>query len=833
MGLCACDPADSRLPGDEWDAGSTDPCDGLQDGDTVTRLRFLRATVSHYETCVSEEQVATCEGGSLSTFSGTYLFESCEQLPARACGDVEDGGYAERVRYRTSTVAWDRLCESEKQLAYCRDGELREWSGSFAESKCEPARPRDCGPVAHGETEQRLQFESASVPHGSECRSEVQERGCRDGTLSAWSGSFEYSDCVQDGPRACGDVAHGELATRTRYRTSIVAWNEMCEYEEQTAVCDDGTLGSWSGSFRAASCDARAPRSCGDVSHGDEAARVRYLSSVVDTGRSCDGERQTALCTDGELSAWSGSLTVPSCRVERFPNFALGTNVACELDPQSGYGRCWGNDSYGAASGIPRSVRFARLARGAHCGIRLEDGGFECWGREHGLYSSRPNGTAYRDVDSDYEQICAIRRDNGHVECFASGRTMKTIDFAVTAIEVESPRVYGLRESDGALFAWDGAEFKWFPGGHSFTQLAADDFRNLCGVRGDSQELVCWISGEFRPQVEARVSAFDLGFNAACWLDADTHEIGCLQDIELPGKFVDVDSGYGNVCGIRADGARVCGGTDRHGTLSGGHEIRAEAGLAADVDSFCARGVDGHLHCAGPLAERVTIPDTGFVDFDVANANVCAIEEQSRRGVCWGRTLSSPSATVPLESIAVGGVHACALEAATGRAVCWGANSGRYGDVPLDLSLRELAVGAANGCATRRDIGEVICWGRDDAGVVTGAPLGVPLHGAAVGDEHACALREDGTAVCWGSNEVGQLDAPETLPFSKLSADLNHTCGLRRDNGEPVCWGNDEFGVVSRAPRKRMVHLDVGRRLACGTLESGVATCWGYHVFNP
>ena len=65
--------------------------------------------------------------------------------------------------------------------------------------------------------------------------------------------------------------------------------------------------------------------------------------------------------------------------------------------------------------------------------------------------------------------------------------------------------------------------------------------------------------------------------------------------------------------------------------------------------------------------------------------------------------------------------------------------------------------------------GQLMCWGRnqhgqlgngatDDSLVPTYAALpDVSVIQVAVGDNHTCALTEDGRVLCWGANDYGQL----------------------------------------------------------------------------
>ncbi len=80
-------------------------------------------------------------------------------------------------------------------------------------------------------------------------------------------------------------------------------------------------------------------------------------------------------------------------------------------------------------------------------------------------------------------------------------------------------------------------------------------------------------------------------------------------------------------------------------------------------------------------------------------------------------------------------------------------------------------------------------------GAGTGAPTSTNFVSVSVGWDHACALRDDGTAVCWGDNVWGQSEAPPGT-FTEVSAGTSHSCGLRGD-GSLECWGRDEIGTLT------------------------------------
>src|SRR5207248_3361921 len=74
------------------------------------------------------------------------------------------------------------------------------------------------------------------------------------------------------------------------------------------------------------------------------------------------------------------------------------------------------------------------------------------------------------------------------------------------------------------------------------------------------------------------------------------------------------------------------------------------------------------------------------------------------------------------------------------------------------LAVRQLALGQDHGCALFEN-GQVRCWGKDGRselieGIGANQPRAVEV---AAGSSHSCARLGDGTVRCWGANSFGQL----------------------------------------------------------------------------
>jgi alpha-tubulin suppressor-like RCC1 family protein len=129
----------------------------------------------------------------------------------------------------------------------------------------------------------------------------------------------------------------------------------------------------------------------------------------------------------------------------------------------------------------------------------------------------------------------------------------------------------------------------------------------------------------------------------------------------------------------------------------------------------------------------------------------------------------------------------------------------------------------------------------------------------AVGKDHVCAAKSDGTLWCWGRNYEGQLgQANEELESSTwplqveglsnvVDVETSHhrSCALTADD-ELYCWG-DDWGIPGHGAGQEDAHFEapervdglagiesfsVGEDHACVLLDNGETWCWGNNKFG-
>ena len=147
---------------------------------------------------------------------------------------------------------------------------------------------------------------------------------------------------------------------------------------------------------------------------------------------------------------------------------------------------------------------------------------------------------------------------------------------------------------------------------------------------------------------------------------------------------------------------------------------------------------------------------------------------------------------------------------------------------------------------------------------------GRTVVGISAGDDHTCALLDNGTIKCWGNNGSGQLGLGDTddpwrrpdemgdnLPaidlgtgrtVTSITTGDGHTCALL-DDGTIKCWGanasassasatrttrgdhpgemGDNLPAVNLGTGHTVVAITTGNGHTCALLDDGTFRCWG------
>jgi len=266
-----------------------------------------------------------------------------------------------------------------------------------------------------------------------------------------------------------------------------------------------------------------------------------------------------------------------------------------------------------------------------------------------------------------------------------------------------------------------------------------------------------------------------------------------------------------------------------------------------------------------------------------------------RRVMCWGDGDSGqigdggwfPASSAPLESEMV------MLDSTTPLGASDGSDS--LSSSPYDVAEVSLSEVGRFGCA-RSSQGHVKCWGYNGYGQLghgntstasdgegemgenlAFVPLGANRTATqvSVGENHACALLDDGSVKCWGRNNYGQLgignntqigdganemgdllatvDLGTSRTATEIATGQHHTCALL-DDWSVKCWGyngygqlgignsttigdganemGDDLAAADLGTGRTAIAIEAGATHTCAILDSSVLKCWGRNTWG-
>lgn len=333
-----------------------------------------------------------------------------------------------------------------------------------------------------------------------------------------------------------------------------------------------------------------------------------------------------------------------------------------------------------------------------------------------------------------------------------------------------------------------------------------------------------------------------------------------------------IATGASHTCVIEEDATVSCWGGNSNGQLGDGTttqrltpvtvlNLSNVVAITAGQNHTCALTANGAVRCWG----------------DNLNGKL-------GDGTTTNRLIPVPvSGLTNAVAISAGTGHTCAVTG-TGVARCWGLNkAGQLGDgsqtdrlTPNFVSGNQsgdvyiaVSAGDSHTCALDTDA-QVRCWGLNNLGQIGDGTtnnrslpqqtLLAPANFNRVvalqaGQNHTCALIDDGTARCWGGNSSGQLGNGTTnnslLPVTvsglvragalSAGARSSHTCALLVD-GTSQCWGSNSFGQLGDGTTSNSstpgavsgltnaVELATSLGHSCAMLADGSARCWARNI---
>ena len=141
----------------------------------------------------------------------------------------------------------------------------------------------------------------------------------------------------------------------------------------------------------------------------------------------------------------------------------------------------------------------------------------------------------------------------------------------------------------------------------------------------------------------------------------------------------------------------------------------------------------------------------------------------------------------------------------------------------------QISYGQQHGCAVRED-GCVECIGTDN-GEANESLADYPdalLSSVSASSGFSCGLTKAGRVECWGSINPSKYSPPDESGFVQFSTAADHGCGVKHD-GSVVCWGENDWGQ-STPPDGEFTFVDSGIASSCGIRADQHVTCWGWEV---
>jgi Regulator of chromosome condensation (RCC1) repeat len=286
------------------------------------------------------------------------------------------------------------------------------------------------------------------------------------------------------------------------------------------------------------------------------------------------------------------------------PSMALGRRFGCALDSAS-RPLCWGMPTEDFGQKMPPGGAFSTISANFEtlCALRIENGTIQCWGSAQGMLLAPPAGSFSAISLSTDDGACAISR-SGRISCWGVGfsRAGGVSQLAPTLPSISIVSGSGsacVLLADRKLMCWGRLAVDTRSEATTFKMLSGS-VDSFCALKDDG-EIKCWGAG----------SPDDSGTTA---------EGNWGQGLPPKGPFTSIATGWMHSCGIRPDKSIECWG---RGSRVFDCSITAECGQAIPpkgefeevaVSAFfsCGRHKDGNITCWGLDSYGRTAPPNPF-----------------------------------------------------------------------------------------------------------------------------------------------------------------------------------------------------------------------------
>ena len=573
-----------------------------------------------------------------------------------------------------------------------------------------------------------------------------------------------------------------------------------------------------------------------------------YIATAITTGwaHSC------ALHQDGTISCWGhnedgqlgggtvGDYSLTPVRVASITDataITAGGIHSCALH-QDGTISCWGNNQYGqlgdrtddynssslAPVGVAGITDATAITTGwAHSCALHQDGTISCWGNnEWGQLGDGQSADDWYDRSAD-----------SSVPVGVAGIT------DATAIAAGSSHSCALHE-DGTISCW---------GSNTWGQLGdkTDDDSSMPVAVADITDATAITAGR------GHSCALHQAGTISCWGNNEYGQLGDKTDDDssVPAAVADITdataitTGYAHSCALHQNGTISCWGNNENGQLGNGtdNSSRVPVGVAGITDATaittgygysCALHEGGTISCWGEGhrtrgGSSMPVAVAGITDATAITAGYshsCALHQNGTIS-CWGSnaydklgsgTLITPSDETPTTTPVLGTPRQGQLSLITPSDETPttteaprrqpNQNTTTTQAAPPTLSYR------TNDYSSRVPVGVA---GITDATAIT------------AGEEHSCALHQNGTISCWGSNWDGRLgsrtlitpsyETPTTTQAPRQQPNQSTTTTQAADYSSRVPVG--VAGITDATA------ITAGYSHSCALHQAGTISCWG------
>lgn len=537
--------------------------------------------------------------------------------------------------------------------------------------------------------------------------------------------------------------------------------------------------------------------------------------------------------------------------IERQWDFiSAGEKSTCGL-VQNGGLYCWGNGT-GSPTAVNHGEQWVLVAvsrgftsAGHICAIR-DNGGLWCWGANSrgqlGIGTRTPqtlptqvgSATDWVDVATGDDHTCGIREDSGtgarSLYCWGKNSNLQI-----------GQSYGGVNDSNFDRISPTAVTYN-VPADTSWSQLSAGEVFTcavtatpLSGSGAPAGSLWCWGKNE-----DGRL-ARGVGASGSNYAPGQ---------VDAATDWAEVALGEKHGCAIKTGGALHCWGSNYTGEVGCG-TTTATCGASVNPVGF-PRPVSG-----GGTWLKVAPGSTSLLSMAVGSTSrtgsrTCAVKSDKTLW-CWGenlRGLADPDSNTAIR----GGGANLYVPTQVGSGVTWSGVAVGAGQFALNEAKEAYAWGV-------NYVGQL---GLHTVGIQSTPISATPTDGGttwssvAGGGNHACGIRNNGTAACWGRGDLGMLgsgvvessNAPIDVSggyndWTQLDAGSAFTMGLRSGAADTIyCWGDSTickqapFGIkllptgLTVSGVTNWTHITAGSDHACALTSDARLFCWGYNGFG-